>query len=65
MAALGEMLAALANGPLTRKDKRNWSAADFMPERWKAAPAEPAKETSALDFMASLRGQRAPPVRKR
>lgn len=29
--ALAEILAATANGPLTRKDKRLWSSEDFMP----------------------------------
>ena len=57
LAALGEMLAALANGPLTRKDKRNWSAADFMPERWQAEPDAPPAEPSALDFVAGLQAK--------
>lgn len=59
------MLAALANGPLSRKDKRTWSAADFMPERWKPEAADPTPAApNAVDFVAGLRAQRTPMRRR-
>lgn len=62
LSALAEMLAALANGALQRKDKAVWSAADFLPRRWVAEdkPAEP----DPMAFAAALRANRAP-LRKR
>lgn len=66
LGALAEMLAAAANGPLSRKDKRQWKAADFLPERWKPEAQAPAEHApaSAVDFVAGLRAQRTP-VRRR
>lgn len=64
--ALAEMLASAANGPLTRKDKRAWKAADFHPERWLAdpPPGQPAAAATPMDWLSGLRAQRVP-VRKR
>lgn len=36
MPAIADVLAAIANGPMTRKDKRDWRPEDFIDrERWK------------------------------
>lgn len=32
--AVASLIAAQANGPMTRKDKRMWHGRDFMPEHW-------------------------------
>ena len=32
--AVASLIAAQANGAMTRKDKRMWLAGDFMPEHW-------------------------------
>lgn len=37
-----QSIAAQANGPLSRNDKRTWSAADFMQPRWASPPASSA-----------------------
>ena len=69
LAALAEMLAALANGALQRKDKAVWRAADFLPERWRPAPPPgvPAAnaEPSPIDFLAGLKAGAVAPVRRK
>lgn len=41
----GSVVAAVMNGPLTRRDKRLWAAADFAePDPWAALNAKPAKQ---------------------
>ena len=46
-----ELMAALHNGPLTRKSKALWSAAEFAPRPWAPAaarvPAKPKPATGA------------------
>ena len=32
--AVASLIAASANGPMTRRDKRMWLAGDFIPEHW-------------------------------
>lgn len=44
-AALAELIAAQANGPVRRPPGRWWSALDFMPKRWD--PPKPAKPPRA------------------
>lgn len=49
-----ELLAAVSNGALQRRDSRLWAARDFMPlDPWDEAPAEP-EMRSVDDFMALL-----------
>lgn len=50
-----QLLAALSNGPLTRKDKRLFKASDFIAEPW-PAPAPPPKKRSRRELAAALRG---------
>lgn len=50
------LMAALHNGPLVRRDKARWSAADFMPRLW-AKPAKP-KPATAADARAHVAAQR-------
>jgi hypothetical protein len=64
LAALAEMLAAVANGPLQRQDKRLWSAADFLPRRWQ--PAEPPPPPPDLRaFVAGVKGKTAAAPQRR
>lgn len=57
LAALAEMLAAMANGPLHRKDKRTWKAADFMPDRWQPEKQQE-EQPSPMQFMAGFKARR-------
>lgn len=53
MPMLADMLAAMANGPLQRNDKRLWRADDFLPPRlWapEPAPAPPSQGPSLADI---------------
>lgn len=55
MLMLAEVLAAVANGALTRRDKQAWEAAHFLPpDPWQvlpasAAPAAPTATGPSLD----------------
>jgi hypothetical protein len=54
MPALAELLAAIANGPGTRKDKRGWRPDDFIDRnRWK--PAESAAVKSKGPSLAAIK----------
>lgn len=58
------LMAALHNGPLVRRDKRHWRAADFMPEPWAEphappAAAPPVTTASLRAFVQSLKQQHA------
>lgn len=57
LAALAEMLAALANGPLSRRDKQLWTAADFMLPRWQAADPQATPEHAATAPSAPTQAQ--------
>lgn len=51
-----QQMAALCNGPLTRRDKRMFRPSDFFdPDRWKAEPEQPPKPMSRRDTAAALR----------
>jgi hypothetical protein len=52
-----ESMAALFNGPMTRKSGKPWTAADFMPRPWKQPEAP--KPASGKDARAFVRQQRA------
>jgi hypothetical protein len=45
VALWAELMAALHNGPATRKDKRRWQPEDFARPRW-APPAAPVKAST-------------------
>lgn len=54
------LMAVLANGPMTRKDKRNWAAEHFAADPFARPPAaEPDKPmaTRLKAFVASLRNK--------
>lgn len=51
-----EILAALHNGPLTKRDRNLWSAKDMMRKRWESkAPA--AKRRGSKALIAAVRGE--------
>lgn len=57
----GQLMAALMNGPLTRKDKGLWKAAEFLPKPF-APPPEPLKPTTGASpaaFAKALKQQAA------
>lgn len=59
-----QQMAALCNGPLTRKDKRMFQAGDFLPaDRWQVE-AEPPKPMSRQDTAAALKAMFARPAQK-
>jgi len=54
-----QLMAALWNGPMTRKGGRIWTGADFLPQPWrKPEAAKPATGASALAFARKLKQQR-------
>jgi len=66
LSALAEMLAALANGPLTKRDKTLWSAADFLATRWQLPQQDQAEAQTAASSgptAAQMRAMFAPPRR--
>jgi hypothetical protein len=51
-----QVMAALHNGPLTRKSKKLWDAAEFMRDGWKApeakkrmTPAQVARQVASIN----------------
>lgn len=49
------LMAAIANGPMRKRDKSNFTAADFLsPERWQAPP-EPSAPATRAQTAAALR----------
>jgi len=53
-----QSMAAAANGPLRKKDKSMFHAAEFMPRRWAPRPpAKPATGASARAFVRVLKAQ--------
>lgn len=59
-----QQMAALCNGPLTRKDKRSFQANDFLPaDRWQVE-AELPKPMSRKDTAAALKAMFARPAQK-
>jgi hypothetical protein len=53
--ALAEVLAALANGALSKQDKTLWTALDFLAPRWAAADAQPVPATQSTPTAGDLR----------
>lgn len=56
--ALAMMLASAANGALTRKDKRLWTARDFVQDRWPKPTKQEPQSTSLQDLQDFLSGKR-------
>lgn len=48
-----QLMAALHNGPMTRKNKQAFAAADFMPSDAWAPPAPPKPAAAAADAVAA------------
>lgn len=60
-----QQMAALCNGPLTRRDKRMFQANDFLPaDRWKVEPDTPAKPMTRQQTAAALKAMFKRPAKK-
>lgn len=57
--AVAALIAAQANGPMTRKDKRMWLSGDFIPEHWPEIEADelPAPKAPPPPTVEQIRGQ--------
>lgn len=57
LAALAELLAALANGALSKPDKSFWTSGEFLGSRWQtsAQPSEAADPATSSPTAAQLR----------
>lgn len=51
------MMAALHNGPMVKKSKARWTAADFLPRMWQPPPV--AKPVTAADLRAHVAALKA------
>ena len=52
-----ELMAATLNGPLTKKSKQLWTAAEFLPRPWAPPPAPP-KPASGADALRHIEAQK-------
>lgn len=60
-----QQMAALYNGPLTRRDKRMFRADDFLPsDRWRQEPDAPPKQMSRQETAAALKAMFGRPAKK-